>query len=389
MEPVRPGDNGPAAAEVRAILAQLGMVSAGPAADSGPPDGVLFDTACELALREFQQQRGLTVNGIVGQETWNALVSARWRLGDRPLTWQVSEPMTGDDVTALQERLLEMGYDLGRPDGTFGASTEQALRSFQREVGLAADGTFGPSTMRALRQLGRKVVGGRPQLLRETALLRQAGPALVGKHVVIDPSHGGIERGIVVPDGMLEWSEAQLMYDLATRLEGRLAALGVRTDLSRGREVGRTDAERAQFANQAGADVLVSLHLDGHPNQLASGVATYYYGTQSGVSSTVGERLAGLVQREIVARTGLVDGRTHPKTWELLRRTQMPAVRVDVGYLTSPTDRARLIDPTFRDTVAEAILIAVQRVFLPTESDVKTGTLDMKELRARLRETVS
>ena len=65
----------------------------------------------------------------------------------------------------------------------------------------------------------------------------------------------------------------------------------------------------------------------------------------TGVTSTVGERLAGLVQREIVARTGLRDCRTHAKTWELLRLTRMPAVRVDVGYLTSPADRARLIDP--------------------------------------------
>jgi N-acetylmuramoyl-L-alanine amidase len=62
----------------------------------------------------------------------------------------------------------------------------------------------------------------------------------------------------------------------------------------------------------------------------------------------------------------------------------MPTVRVEVGYLTSPVDRARLIEPAFRDTIAEAILIAVQRVFLPVEVDFKTGTMDMRELRSRL-----
>ncbi len=384
MEPVRRGDSGPAAAEVRATLASLGLVGSGPHGDSSSPDSVIFDAACELAIREFQQQRGLTIDGVVGTETWSALVAARWRLGDRPLTRSVTDPLVGDDVEALQERLLEMGYDVGRPDGVFGAGTERALQQFQREVGLLPDGSFGPSTMRALRQLGRKVVGGRPQLLRETALLRQAGPALVGKHVVIDPGHGGPDRGVVVPDGMLEWSEAELAWDLANRLEGRLSALGVRTDLSRGRDTWFSDADRARFANEAGADVLVSLHIDGHRNPEASGVATYYFGTQSGASSTVGERLAGLVHREIVARTGLVDGRTHRKTWEILRRTRMPTVRVECGYLTSPVDRARLIEPAFRDTIAEAILIAVQRVFLPVEVDFKTGTMDMRELRSRL-----
>jgi N-acetylmuramoyl-L-alanine amidase len=387
MQVIRRGDRGPAAAEVRSTLVALGLLAGIDHGHGVPdPDGTeaLFDAACELALREFQQARGLTVDGAVGTETWHALVAARWRLGDRVLTWSLTDPMVGDDVHALQERLLEIGYDAGRADGVFGHRTSEALRAFQREVGVPADGTFGPTTMRALRQLGRRVVGGSPQLLRETLLLHHAGPALVGKRIVIDPGHGGDDRGVVVADGLLRWSEADLVYDLASRLEGRLSALGVRADLTRGRDTGHDDRQRAEFANSTGADLLVSLHLDRHPNPVASGVATYYYGLGSGAASTVGERLAGLVQREIVVRTGMPDARTHRKTWALLRLTRMPAVRVEVGYLTSPTDRARLVDPSFRDAVAEAILVAVQRVFLPTDADVTTGSLDVSALREGL-----
>jgi N-acetylmuramoyl-L-alanine amidase len=381
MQVIRRGDRGPAAAEVRSTLVALGLLAG---SDHANGDDALFDAACELALREFQQARGLTVDGALGPETWHALVAARWRLGDRVLTWSVTDPVTGDDVHALQERLLEMGYDAGRADGVLGPQTTEALRAFQREVGVPADGTFGPTTMRALRQLGRRVVGGSPQLLRETLLLHHAGPALVGKRIVIDPGHGGDDRGVVVEDGLLRWSEADLVYDLAARLEGRLSALGVRADLTRGRDTGFHDRDRAEFANSTGADLLVSLHLDGHRNPAASGVATYYYGLGSGAASTVGEKLAGLVQREIVVRTGMADARTHRKTWALLRLTRMPAVRVEVGYLTSPSDRARLVDPSFRDAVAEAILVAVQRVFLPTDADVTTGSLDVSSLRAGL-----
>jgi N-acetylmuramoyl-L-alanine amidase len=376
---IRRGDRGPAAAEVRSTLVVLGLLEAGAVVDDA-----VFDGACELALREFQQGRGLTADGVVGAETWRALVAARWRLGDRVLTWSVTDPLVGDDVHTLQERLLEMGYDVGRADGVFGSRTSAALSAFQREVGVPADGTFGPTTMRALRQLGRRVVGGSPQLLRETLLLHHTGPALVGKRIVIDPGHGGTDRGVVVADGMLQWSESDLVYDLAARLEGRLSALGVRADLTRGRDTGAADRDRAAFANASGADLLVSLHLDGHRNPQASGVATYFYGTGSGVSSSVGERLAHLVQREVVVRTGMLDGRTHYKTWELLRLTRMPAVRVEAGYLTSPVDRARLVDPSFRDAIAEAILVAVQRVFLPTDADVATGSLKMSALRAGL-----
>jgi N-acetylmuramoyl-L-alanine amidase len=94
----------------------------------------------------------------------------------------------------------------------------------------------------------------------------------------------------------------------------------------------------------------------------------------------VGERFADLVQREVVSRTNLADLRTHPKTWELLRRTRMPAVRLELGYLTNARDRSLLTSADFRDTVAEAILAAVQRLFLPPDLDPPTGQLRIPAL---------
>lgn len=382
MRPIRRGDQGAAVVEIRAILNGLDLLDR-------PGDPTLvgtFDDATEQAVRAFQQSRGLSVDGLVGDETWQALDAARWRLGARTLYQAVSEPLVGEDVRTLQERLLEMGYDVGRPDGVYGARTAKALAQFQREVGLRPDGSCGPQTLTALRRLGRKVVGGRPQWLREAERFRQSGPNLVGKTIVIDPGHGGDDQGVVVPDGQLRWCEAELAFDLATRLEGRLAAAGMRVHLTRGPAPLRCppDRERAQLANELGADLLISLHLDGHANPEADGVATYHYGTGSGVTSTVGERLAGLVQREIVARTGMRSCQTHAKTWDLLRLTRMPAVRVDVGYLTSPLDRERMIDPLFRDRVVEAIVAAVQRMYFPVEQDVATGSIDVRRLRAVL-----
>ena len=100
--------------------------------------------------------------------------------------------------------------------------------------------------------------------------------------------------------------------------------------------------------------------------------------------STVGERLAGLVQREILARTGLQDCRTHPKSWDLLRLTRMPAVRVDLAYLTSPSDRELVVQAPFRNRTVEAMIAAVQRMYFPVEQDVKTGSIDVSTLRAAL-----
>ncbi|MGE5763381.1 MAG: N-acetylmuramoyl-L-alanine amidase [Mycobacterium leprae] len=359
MPLLRRGDCGPAVAEIRAKLATLGLVT-----DS---DGsyAAFDDTCDRAVRAFQQQRGLTVDGIVGPETYRALDEARWHLGDRVLSYAVSHPLVGDDVVALQQRLLDLGFDPGRPDGIFGPRTEQGVREFQRNVGLLPDGTCGPGTLRALAQLARAVVGGSPQAMRESEALRQAGPSLAGKLVVIDPGHGGGDRGVAV--GALD--EARLASDLARRVEGRLAATGVSVFLTRGPDGEADDEERAAFANTTAADLLISLHVDGHTNPQAQGVATYYFGSDRGAGSVVGARFASLLQREIVTRTGLLDCRTHAKTWDLLRLTRMPAIRAEVGYLTNPGDAARLATPAFRDRVAEAIVGAVQLLYLPPDVD--------------------
>jgi N-acetylmuramoyl-L-alanine amidase len=379
LRPLRRGDHGPAVREIRAILVGLGLL-----VPSAYDERGTFDAAAERAVRAFQQSRGLTVDGAVGEETWRALDAARWRLGARTLYQAVTEPLVGEDVRALQERLLEMGYDVGHADAVYGARTARAVAQFQREVGLPPDGACGPQTMNALRRLARKVVGGRPQWLREAERFRQSGPNLVGKTIVIDPGHGASDPGVMVPDGRLRWTEADLAFDLSARLEGRLGALGMRVHLTRGPAPAApvSDRARAQLANDLGADLLISIHIDGHANPAADGVATYHYGTDSGVASTVGERLAGLVQREIVARTGLRNCQTHAKSWDLLRLTRMPAVRVDVGYLTSPVDRARLIDPLTRERVVEAIVAAVQRMYFPVDQDVTTGSIDVRRLRA-------
>jgi N-acetylmuramoyl-L-alanine amidase len=355
------------------MLATLGLLD-----NTDPRLQDHYDEAAELAVRHFQQTRGMSVDGIVGAETYGALLNAHWRLGDRVLAHEPGQLLVGDDVAALQTQLLELGYNLTRADGVFAAQTAEGLRDFQRDYGMVADGICGPHTLKALRQLGRRVTGGRPQLLREMVAVAAAGPSLLGKRIVVDPGHGGDDRGTVYTadpaDPNTEIVEADLCWDLASRLEGRLTALGVQTWLTRGPNNGGSESERAALANEIGADLVISLHVDGFSSPRANGLAAYYFGAGE-ASSTIGERLADLVQRELVARTGLTNGRIHAKTWPLLRMTRMPAVRVELGYLTSPLDRARLTDPLFRDTVAEGLLVAVQRLYLPQSDDPPTGVM--------------
>jgi N-acetylmuramoyl-L-alanine amidase len=272
-----------------------------------------------------------------------------------------------------------MGFDPGRCDGILGKGTETALQEFQRNFGLRADGALGPGTLRALEQLRRTVTGGSPSERREEERLRRGVGALAGRVVVLDPGHGGTDPGVEA-NGLVE---AEIVLDLATRIEGRLGALGVTTYLTRSADTCPEVRERVLFANEMAAEIFVSLHLDAVASEHASGSACFFYGASlptREVRSAVGERLADLISREVATRTDLVDGRTHPKSSALLRLTRMPAVRLDAGYVTSASDAARLATPEFRDALAEAVVAGIQRLYLPEHLDVPTGQFQIAAL---------
>lgn len=367
---LRRGDTGPQVAALRSLLTTVGIwVSPAHAADD-------FDAGLEQAVRAFQQRRGLVADGVVGPQTAHVLDAARWKLGDRVLVCTPGHLMRGDDVAALQERLVVLGMFAGPVDGMFGPRTEASLRELQRGLGLEPDGMCGPPTLHALSALARSVGGGDPWALRQQAAVAVAGSSLAGKVLVIDPGHGGGDRGVQAC-GLVE---ADVVLDVALRMERRLAPSGVVAVLTRTDDTDVDLHARIETANSVGADLVLSLHCDAHSSPAAGGVASFYWGdARVGSRSAVGGHLAQLVQSEVVARTGLVDLRTHACTIDMVRLTRMPSVQVELGYLSSRHDAPRLGDPAFRDAAAEALVIAVQRLYLGDE-DADTGTLQLRDV---------
>lgn len=348
-------------AEVRARLNRLGLLSDG--------RGDQFDADLDLAVRQFQQERGIAIDGIVGPQTFRRLEEARWRLGDRVLQYLPGHAMVGDDVVALQERLTGLGFSPGRIDGIFGRATDHAVREFQLNVGLPTDGTAGPETFRSLSRLTRTVSGGASTLLREQQALEVLRTGVTHKVVCID---AGPDRAVRAHTGR-GLVEQDIVTDVASRVEGRLAALGTTVLVTGPARAGHTsfdEAQRAAIANEVGADVVVSLHCDAHENPHAQGVAAFYFGSGSGSATSIaGQTLALLLVDELTVRTSARSCGAHPKTWELLRLTRMPAVHVDLGYLSNPEDAARLSHPSGRDQVARAVTAALIRFFAPPPAD--------------------
>ena len=355
---IKPGDRGDVVTAVTNTLHRLGLIAS-------PTD--TFTEEVSSAVRAFQQERGLRVTGEVDLGTHAAIEEARWKLGDRSL--KVDSPMMrGDDIATLQSRLIEMGFNPGRVDGIYGNVTENAVKEFQKSVGVKVDGICGPGTVISLMRLMRTVTGGAPTQLRDQAVREKRGPALADKVIVLDPS----SRSDI----------AEIVYDIAQKIEGRLIALGVSVFLSRSATSAPGEAERISMANSTEADLVISLSIDKYKNEKAEGISTYFYGSElHGIHSIVGERFATIVQRELVARTDLLNARTHSKTWDLLRLTKAPAVRLELGYITNRKDDSRLADSHFRDVIAEGLVVAIQRLYLSAEEDAKTGTLRIEDLR--------
>ncbi|HJR45226.1 MAG TPA: N-acetylmuramoyl-L-alanine amidase [Actinomycetota bacterium] len=313
-------------------------------------DPGFFGPSTKQAVREFQQQRGIIADGIVGPHTWNELVEASWRLGDRALYLRVPV-MRGDDVLALQSRLNALGFDAGREDGIFGRSSDSGVRAFQREYGVAEDGIFGPASHAALMGLRVDRPGTAARLREE---LRRSEGGLTDSLVVIDPGHGGDDPGDIGADGLVE---ADVCWELALRLAERLTAAGARVRFTRTEIESPDPSERARRANAVGASLFVSIHLNAHAGSGAEGATTFYFG-----GSRAGEALADKLQAELV-RLDFKDCRSHARSYPVLRETRMPAVLVEPGFITHPDDEKKMQDPEFRAVVADAISVGVARYF--------------------------
>src|SRR6266542_1805305 len=101
-----------------------------------------FDVTTEQAVKDFQQGAGLTVDGVVGPATWQALPAD-------PNTPVLAHGASGSVVTALQEGLKKYSTpatDPGPVDGDFGPKTEAAVKAYQQDRGVQADGIVGDQT---------------------------------------------------------------------------------------------------------------------------------------------------------------------------------------------------------------------------------------------------
>jgi N-acetylmuramoyl-L-alanine amidase len=196
-----------------------------------------------------------------------------------------------------------------------------------------------------------------------------ARPGNFIRTIVLDPGHGGRERGT---HGATGAAEKTLTLDLAQRVQRLLAGNGRRVVLTRTSDRPVSLDERAEFARSQRADLFVSLHFNSGGS--ASGIETFCLppagaastaqlsGRTGGAGKEQGNRfdlgnvwLAHCVQKTLLQATGAADRGVRRARFAVLRDAPCPAILVEAGFLSNRSEERKILTVEYREQLAKAV----------------------------------
>ncbi len=299
MRLYRRGDEGEPVRDIQGRLKALSFDSGGDAIGTYGP-------GTELAVRKFQESRGLPADGIVGPDTWRSLVAAGYSLGDRLLYHRVPM-MRGDDVAELQRRLNSLGFDSGKVDGIFGPDTLNALLDFQANRRMPEDGMAGRAAADELNLMARATQKPGRDSVREHQWIKALPHYVAGQRVYVDAF-------------CRDMAERDAAWEAALTFGSIVQDLGAHVRMSRSADTEPTERVRALRANRFGADLVVSFALP------YDGEAAVFYFASAHSSSHAGQIVAKAVAEELHLSTA---GRAIP----MLKNTRSPAIVIATAPL--------------------------------------------------------
>ena len=164
--------------------------------------------------------------------------------------------------------------------------------------------------------------------------------------VIIDPGHGGKDSGAIGIGGVLE---KDVILPISKRITEVLERNGIQVIMTRDSDYFVTLPGRVTMAERANADVFVSIHANsaGANRPEVSGLETYHYDS--------GLRLAQIVHSKILQSLNVRDRKVRKARFYVLRKTSMPSILVETGFLTGRDDAAKLRTSAYQNQMADAI----------------------------------
>lgn len=181
----------------------------------------------------------------------------------------------------------------------------------------------------------------------------QGGSSLLaGKVIAIDPGHGGKDSG-AIGFGL---KEKDIVLDVGLKVQTLLEAEGAKVIMTRNNDTFLELQERASLANNAKADIFISLHVNAATSESASGTETYWNDKYQSANS---ERLAEKIQKRLIEKLGTKNRGVKDAGFYVIKYTTMPSVLAELGFISNEAEAAKLKTSQFRDNAAEAILLGV------------------------------
>jgi N-acetylmuramoyl-L-alanine amidase len=168
--------------------------------------------------------------------------------------------------------------------------------------------------------------------------------------VVIDAGHGGYDRGGIPGQRV---AEKEVTLDVAQRLRKELAANGYRVVMTRDSDVFVPLGTRVAIANSYANAIFVSVHFNSAKRSGASGIETYFYDRES-------LPLASAIHYYVAGGAASSNRNVRRRGYYVLRKNRNPAVLVECGFLTNPTEAALAQSASYRQKLAEEIAAGVR-----------------------------
>jgi N-acetylmuramoyl-L-alanine amidase len=184
-----------------------------------------------------------------------------------------------------------------------------------------------------------------------------AGGALRGKIIVVDPGHGGNDSG-TIGTTYGTW-EKSLNLSTSIHLKRELEQRGATVVMTRATDEERPSLdERVAIAEQSGGDAFVSIHYNSASTAAASGILTFYY------SGDKDKPLAAAIERRLAeGELGLASGGVSFGNFHVMRENSLPAVLLELGFLTNPLDEELARTDDYLLKAAQAIALGLEDYF--------------------------
>lgn len=188
-------------------------------------------------------------------------------------------------------------------------------------------------------------------------LVNTSGSPLAGRIIIIDPGHGGKDPGAVSSNAV----EKAIVFNTASKLQKKLEAAGAVVKMTRTGDTYPSLEDRVAFAKKNNGEIFISIHANS-ASPSANGTETYY-SKSANDNEKEDYALAKFINDEIVKNAKMNNRGVKREDFYVIRNLYIPAVLIELGFVTNSADREKLTNDAYVDVFAQSIYNGITKYY--------------------------